>query len=116
MNAPDAPAAAMRLGPFQHHPEIDFDFCIEVEDLTGYAYEVRTGMNFMPGQRSQWPFWTRLSRALRFARTDADHLDDQSRAAIPLLHSLEDYALRRDDRPITALPVLVQQEFAHAAR
>ena len=100
-------ARDLKLYAFGHHPDLSLDFCIEVDDLVGYAYDVRLGLNVMPGrikERSQWPFWGRLSHALRFAREQGDRLDDMARAAIPTLRRLEAYALRRDDAPRTALP------------
>jgi hypothetical protein len=84
------------LGLFGHHPDKSADFCIEVEDLEGYAFEVRNGMNHLPGYRSQWPFWGRLSRALGFARTEAD-LDEIAQRAVPMLHRLEPYATGKLD-------------------
>jgi hypothetical protein len=52
-------------GIFGHHPEPDFDFAIEADDLQGVAYDVIVGL------ASQWPFWGRLSRALRVGRKNA---------------------------------------------
>ena len=50
------------LGHFDHHPEPEIDFEIECEALQGEAYDVKVGLV------SQWPFWGRLSRALRVGR------------------------------------------------
>jgi hypothetical protein len=47
---------------FNHHPDPEIDFEIECGDLEGEAYDVKVGLV------SQWPFWARLSRALRFGR------------------------------------------------
>lgn len=53
------------LKTFGHHPEADFDFAIEADALEGLSYEVNIGL------ASQWPFWGRLSRALREGRDHA---------------------------------------------
>lgn len=53
------------LQTFGHHPEAEFDFAIEAEALEGMAYEVSVGL------ASQWPFWGRLSQALRLGRQSA---------------------------------------------
>lgn len=98
------------LGPFDHHPDSSIDFCCEVDTLTGYAYDVRVGANFSDDWRaaSQWGFWGRVSRALHFVRVRGDQIDEGARAAIPLLRSLENYALGKDNMPVTALPALAQ--------
>lgn len=80
------------MNTFGHHPDYSTDFCVEVDDLQGYAYEVRHGINFLPNHRSQWPFWGRLSRALMFARENIEHLDGIALKAKELLLSLEGYA------------------------
>lgn len=49
----------MKLATFDHHPDPDIDFGVEAEVLEGMAYDVSVGMS------SQWPFWGRLSRALK---------------------------------------------------
>ena len=73
---------------FGHHPDPSTDFCIEVDDLQGYAYEIRHGLNFIPRHRSQWPFWGRLSRALKFSR-EARNLDEIAVKAKAALVSLD---------------------------
>ena len=81
---------------FGHHPEPSFDFCIEIDDMEGYAYDLSVGLNFVPGHRSQWPFWSRLSRLLRFVNSgQAAALDEDAQRAIPAVHELEGKALGR---------------------
>lgn len=55
------------LARFANHPEASTDYRVEVDDLAGYAYETAAGLNFVPGNRSRWPFRGRLARVLRFA-------------------------------------------------
>lgn len=100
---------AEKLGPFGHHPEVSTDFCIEVDDLEGYAFEVRQGLNFVPGHRSQWPFWGRLSRALSFAR-EATELDDLARSAAAELPVLDLYARGLADIDFKARAALAEIE------
>jgi hypothetical protein len=66
------------LCKFGHHPEAEIDFSVEVEALEGMAYEVKVGL------ASQWPFWSRLSQALRIGRENdwfaQPHLEANLRA------------------------------------
>lgn len=83
------------LQAFGHHPEADFDFAIEVEALEGMAYEVGVGMS------SQWPFWGRLSQALRLGRAG----DWFGRPDLePVLRGLEHTLSARDTNPKAGAP------------
>lgn len=73
----------VELGPFGHHPDPATDFCCEVEALEGEAEDVRLGL------RSQWPFWPRLSRALRAVRLNEIAHDAWTPGAINTLCQLE---------------------------
>jgi hypothetical protein len=86
------------LGPFGHHPEPDFDFAIEADVLHGMAYDVSVGL-----ASSQWPFWGRLSRALRLGRENAWYGQPTLE---PYLISLEGAALGKS--PFPAVTVLAQ--------
>ena len=69
---------------FGNHPDPSTDFCCEVERLEGWAFDVRAGL------RSQWPFWSRLSRLIRFNRSpEADVLDEIAQRARPIVTQLE---------------------------
>lgn len=46
------------------HPDPEIAFEIELEILEGESFDVAAGL------RSQWPFWARLSRALRVGRVN----------------------------------------------
>ena len=84
---------------FGHHPDPSTDFCIEVEDMEGYAYELSVGLNHVAGHRSQWPFWGRLSRLLAFVRSDAfESLDEIAQRAHPAVYGLEHKALSKEPR------------------
>jgi hypothetical protein len=76
------------LGPFGHHPEAEIDFSIEADNLTGMAYDVRVGL-----ADSQWPFWGRLSRALRLGRENRWYGQPSLQ---PYLRGLEPYAQGKD--------------------
>lgn len=56
-----------KLALFGHHPEPAIDFCIEVEALEGWAYELKVGM-----RNDLKSFWGHLSRLLRFGREQAN--------------------------------------------
>lgn len=72
------------LGIFGHHPDPSTDFTIEVEALEGLMVEVRARL------RSQWPFWGRLSRLLRFVRSPAfAALDSIAQRARPAVLTME---------------------------
>lgn len=49
-----------RLGRFDHHSDPAIDFCVEVEVLTGLAYEAQVGM--IPAG----PVFERIDRAMSF--------------------------------------------------
>ena len=76
--------AAPQPGRFGNHPDASTDFCIEIEKLEGWAEDVKAGV------RSQWPFWSRLSQLLAFARSPAcDALDSIAQKARPVVFELE---------------------------
>ena len=69
---------------FGNHPDLSTDFCCEVGILEGWAIDVRAGL------RSQWPYWGRLSRLLRFNRSpEADAMDDIAQRARPIVSTRE---------------------------
>ena len=84
---------------FGHHPDPSEDFAAEVGELAAYARDVRDGLNHVRGGRSQWPFWGRLSRALRFARERGDGLGTAARPALAMILRLGAHALGLDGGP-----------------
>jgi hypothetical protein len=73
-----------KLGIFGHHPDPSTDFTIEVESLEGTMVEVRARL------RSQWPFWARLSKLLRYVRSpEFEGLDAIAQRAKPAVLTME---------------------------
>jgi hypothetical protein len=71
------------LNRFGHHPDLSTDFCCEVETLQGWVHDIRSGL------RSQWPFWGRLSRLLKFCRGPAfEELDEIAKRARPAVQAM----------------------------
>lgn len=93
--APEGEGAGLReagdpLAQFGHHPDPSTDFCIEVESLQGWSTDMRAG------RRSQWPFWGRLSRLLRFIKSpEFAALDEIAQRAKPIVLGLEQSAQER---------------------
>jgi hypothetical protein len=79
------------LAYFKHHPEASDDFCIEVDCIRGMAYDAANGI------RSQWPFWSRLSAALGWARRNPMADDYMERAHAQLVTIEPDYQAGRFD-------------------
>lgn len=76
------------MATFGNHPDQSTDFGCEIERLEGWIEDIRAGL------RSQWPFWTRLSRLLAFNRSaEADTLDEIAQRARPIVAGLERRAI-----------------------